>query len=86
MGHKIIKYKMMFCVPAERLVGRRMIRIEKRSVGTHGAISPEIDDESITRNVPMERLKHTSLLKLTTRCPYGTFELVDVLLNGIVAA
>jgi len=32
---------MMFCVPAERIVGRKMIRIEKRSVGTHGVTFPK---------------------------------------------
>jgi len=47
LRYKIIKYKMMFCVPAERIVGRKMIRIEKRSVGTHGAIFPKLVVESI---------------------------------------
>ena len=47
LGHRIIKYKMMFCVPAERIVGRKMIRIEKRSVGTHGVIFPKLMIESI---------------------------------------
>jgi hypothetical protein len=47
IGYKIIKYKIMFCVPAKRIVGRKMIRIEKRSVGTHDAIFPKLMIESI---------------------------------------
>jgi len=31
----------------------------------------------------MKRLKRCSLLKLPTICPYGTFKVVDVLLNSI---
>ena len=74
LGYKIIKYKMMFCVPAERIVGRKMIRIEKRSVGTHGVMFPKLMIIRFARNVPMERFKYSSLLKLPTICPYGTLK------------
>ena len=42
-----LNIQMMFCVPAERIMGRRMIRIEKRSVGTHGAMFTKLMIELI---------------------------------------
>jgi hypothetical protein len=73
---------MKFCVPAEGIVGRKMIRIEKRSVGMHGAMFTKLMIELICTipilSGPMERLKHSSLSELPTKCPYGTFKVVEV--------
>jgi len=77
-----LKIQMMLAFQRNASWVEKMIKIEKRPIGPMALMCELL----IASNVPMERLKYSSLLELPTICPYGTFEMIDALLNRFVAA